>query len=593
MNHCHALFSAAVCILCFLSGASAQPATDTPFAIRGTIPWHNFLSGPTAWNEEDYRLYLDDMAARKFNFVGFHCYTGGAERYAPYVEPIIRMEYRNVVPEAGFDTSLTARWGYRPLRIRDFAFGTGLLCASFPDAEAFGAECALTAASNEDRYAQAHALMRNVMEMAHARGMQVAIGFEFGIHPPEFASIVPPESVIRGAIIPDPTHPANIEILHSELDDILTQYPSVDWVWLWLHEHSMYVAEPQLQGRFKEFHQRESGNFKEAATAHDVFTGVWSLAYIRQAHDYLAQRAPGVKLAIGGWGGGVQMPPVLLGLDRALPQDIVFSCLNSDGGGKGHIPVFKEIAAHRPVWAMPWLEFDSSLWHLQLRASSLFKQVKDAADDHLDGVVAIHWRTEEIRANLGAFALAAANPSALPSPADYYRDYCREVFGDASAASTSDLFLRLEKVVPASPEFYPYSPAWGRLTKEHAEAFRKDIVNLQTLDWGLNPTQRDELAWLENYLRFALLLDECGRQIEAAYTLKEASLAGEIGGEAFTRQAEAALRDLDAAPLEELFKVFARRVRSRGELGELSAINQKLWLEVVALRRFVAEIPSP
>lgn len=239
------------------------------------------------------------------NFVGFHCYTGGAERYAPYVEPIIR----------------------------------------------------------------------------------------FGIHPPEFASIVPPESVIRGAMIPDPTHPANIEILHSALDDILTQYPGVDWVWLWLHEHSMYVSEPQLQGRFKEFHQQESGNFKEAANDHDVFTGVWSLAYIRRAHNYLAQRAPGVKLAIGGWGGGLQMPPVLLGLDRALPEDVVFSCLNSDGGVKGHIPVFKEIAAHRPVWAMPWLEFDGPLWHLQLRASSMLKQVKDAADDNLNGVVAIHWRT--------------------------------------------------------------------------------------------------------------------------------------------------------------------------------------------------------
>ncbi len=132
MIHRHALSIAAACVLCSFSVATAQTSTVTPFAIRGTIPWHNFLSGPTVWNEEDYRAYLDDMAARKFNFVGFHCYTGGAERYAPYVEPIIRMEYRNVVPVAGFDTSLTARWGYRPMPIRDFAFGTGPLCAPLP-----------------------------------------------------------------------------------------------------------------------------------------------------------------------------------------------------------------------------------------------------------------------------------------------------------------------------------------------------------------------------------------------------------------------------------------------------------------------------
>ena len=41
------------------------PAADThsPFRIRGTLPWHNFLSGPTAWNEEDYVRYLDRMQA--------------------------------------------------------------------------------------------------------------------------------------------------------------------------------------------------------------------------------------------------------------------------------------------------------------------------------------------------------------------------------------------------------------------------------------------------------------------------------------------------------------------------------------------------
>ena len=153
--------------------------------------------------------------------------------------------------------------------------------------------------------------------------------------------------------------------------------------------------------------------------------------------------------------------------------------------------------------------------------------------------------------------------------------------------------MRLEQVVPASPEFYPYAPSWGRLTEKHAAAFRKDIVDLQAVGRGPDPAHREELAWLENYLQFALLLDECGRKIEAAYTLKEGTLAGEITDEAALATGGGSAKDLDAAPLEELFKVFVRRVRSRGELGELSAINQKLWLEVLELRRFLAEIPQP
>lgn len=43
-----------------------------PFEIRGVLPWHNFLSGPTAWNREDYEAYLDECGRNGINFIGFH-----------------------------------------------------------------------------------------------------------------------------------------------------------------------------------------------------------------------------------------------------------------------------------------------------------------------------------------------------------------------------------------------------------------------------------------------------------------------------------------------------------------------------------------
>ena len=65
------------------------------FNIRGVLPWHNFLSGPTSWNLSDYRIYLDECRKNGINFIGFHNYTGGGERYATYVEPMIKIEYKN------------------------------------------------------------------------------------------------------------------------------------------------------------------------------------------------------------------------------------------------------------------------------------------------------------------------------------------------------------------------------------------------------------------------------------------------------------------------------------------------------------------
>ena len=43
---------------------SLPVAPAHPFSIRGTLPWHNFLCGPSAWNEEDYRKCLDNLKAQ-------------------------------------------------------------------------------------------------------------------------------------------------------------------------------------------------------------------------------------------------------------------------------------------------------------------------------------------------------------------------------------------------------------------------------------------------------------------------------------------------------------------------------------------------
>ncbi|HXT38695.1 MAG TPA: hypothetical protein VN887_01595 [Candidatus Angelobacter sp.] len=584
-----------------LACAVARGADKTnapPFEIRGTLPWHNFLSGPTAWNESDYRAYLDLLATNGLNFVGFHCYTGGGERYVSYVEPIIRVQYRDVLPEAAFDTSLTSRWGYRPLAVKDFVFGTDKPFKLPAGAEAFGADNAVTAHTKEERYRNAHDLMRKVIAMAHARGIQVAIGFEFGVHPPELASVVPSDSRIPGALIPDPTHPANIEILHSELDDILHEYPGVDWIWLWLHEHSMYVAPPSLNGRFAEFVQQERTNFDYVTNWKDAFIGLWSLVQIRQAHDYLAVHSPRTRLVIGGWGGNLQLPPILRGLDRALPTNIVFSCLNPNMGREGNESALAEIASHRPVWAIPWFEGDSALWHLQLRAASVSAQVKAAYKDKFAGIVGIHWRTEEILPNLEAFAITARDPEHAPSAEELYRLHCVRRYGEASG-EVAPLLLRLEQDGQLgnvrSAEYYPYDPGWGRVSPELTEKLTNAIDLVQRLESSLPATSphRTNLDWLADNFRFTLLLDTVGRKMESAYVLKYKSFLGTTHAGALKTDARAARKQLDAAPMKELFQTFARRVRSRGELGELSSLNQKVWTEFRELDQFLTAAGAP
>ena len=110
------------------------------------MPWHNFLSGPTGWNLSDYISYLDELKQRNnINFVAFHNYTGGGERYAGYVEPMIKIQYKNILPQAFFDNSMTERWGYTPMKISEFAFQSSSAFLMYKTDDMFGSECSIKA----------------------------------------------------------------------------------------------------------------------------------------------------------------------------------------------------------------------------------------------------------------------------------------------------------------------------------------------------------------------------------------------------------------------------------------------------------------
>jgi hypothetical protein len=99
---------------------------------------------------------------------------------------------------------------------------------------------------------------------------------------------------------------------------------------------------------------------------------------------------------------------------------------------------------------------------------------------------------------------------------------------------------------------------------------------------------RDNLRWFQSTLLFTLLLDRVSAAIEPAYRLKEES---QHAGVAAPLVAESR-RVLESAPIEALFRTYAGRVRSTGELGVLSSLNQRLWLQYAELKQFLATFES-
>ena len=526
--------------LCILILLITSESFAQSFEIRGVLPWHNFLSGPTAWNESDYKNYLNDCQKKGINFIAFHNYTGGGERYFNYVEPMIKIQYKNVLPDARFDDGSTARWGYLPLKVSKYPFRTQKLFKLPKGADYFGADNAITSQCSEERYDKAQELMKKLLAMAHQRGMQMAIGFEFGVAPPEYASIRTKGDMYwlgNGSLVYNPFDPDATGILYATIDNILETYQGIDWIYLWLNEHCIFGINPKeaLSNPFMADYYEKNAHYYEGEKVDETlkFLGVWSQAYIKKAYDYIKKQSPNTKIVIGGWESVNQMALLLKGLNETLPKDIVFSMLNPNQGKQGHPEFFKEIAQTPKVWSIPWLEGDESLWHLQPRVQELRKELKKTHSDGLNGIVAIHWRTEDIRLNFETFARFASHPEDKQTTSEIYSDYCAKELGKYAAKQLAPLLIRLDTTGNISSllssEYFAYQPTWGRLNQEK-EAVCNMLIEI--IDDCISHEQKQELIgnlnWLRACFKFTLLLNEVGHSFEPAWKLREDYLSAII-----------------------------------------------------------------
>jgi len=83
------------------------------------------------------------------------------------------------------------------------------------------------------------------------------------------------------------------------------------------------------------------------------------------------------------------------------------------------------------------------------------------------------------------------------------------------------------------------------------------------------------------------LLHETGLRLKPAYDLKYPRAQAEIPSSERSQRFREAMDEWKKAPLNELFTTYAKRVRSRGELGVLSSLNQKLGVVSQELKAFL------
>jgi hypothetical protein len=380
---------------------ASQPWAESPrFAVRGLLPWPDFLNCISVYNPEDYRAYFAAMLRMRLNMFSMHVYTQNDS--GPLAESYLSFDFAGTGHRAALEDSTMRSWGYLPQRTSSYKMGA----AQFFDQETFGADATRLGADIWDIAGRTTEMMRAAFNFALDLGIRTGIGFEPYQNPVEIVRALPPEALsCPGGFVESRTAKA---LLERRLADLLERYPMVDDVWLWQDENANW------ESRIKNI--------------------PLSVTPFQQAHDFLKRHAPDKRLVLAGWGGVTHH---FESLHRRLPEDIVFSALNDSMGWDPVSEAFSKLG-NRERWSIPWLEDDPSMWFPQFRASRVQTDMRRAQDFGCDGMLGIHWRHRIVDPTATYFARAGWDERLTSSA--HYRNFCAAMASEDRASRLADLF---------------------------------------------------------------------------------------------------------------------------------------------------------
>ncbi|MBS1871981.1 MAG: hypothetical protein JSU00_02115 [Acidobacteria bacterium] len=570
--------------------SASEPWRSSPrFAVRGLLPWPDFLNCITVYNEEDFRAYFESMLRMRFNTFGMHVYTG-AEQWA---ESYLSFEFAGAGHLGFLDNSASHRWGYLPERTSRFSMDA----AEFYDGEVFGSDATRLGRDPWEIAERTQSMLKASLTYAHRLGLRTGIGFEPYQIPDEIWRALPPE--VKPKEQP-PRHTGqprfDIEsvtakkLLEARLAQLLEAYPDVDHVWLW---------------------QDEQMNWEGRKTGQS-----FSVTPFLQAYDFLRRHAPKKRLVLGGWGG------VARDFDqfhKKLPMDVVFSCLSDTLGWDPIHEVFGKLEG-RERWPIPWLEDDPAMWLPQFHVHRFERDLNLAEQYGCQGMIGIHWRHRIVDPTASYQARFSWDKRLAPGA--YFQAYARTQAAGPRAARLAEVLTDTDKeqklLCTGTKEVKDGHVVQHEFSGDYNEAFTfwndyepdpAIVVSQQQVAVALrdlanaaaSPTEKERLEYLTRHVEFLVPYAAAWTGAHRLHAILGKAAELKKGGKA----AEA--RSLVAAEGVPLWTGLAPEVRravldfqsivaTRNDLGTLASIQNKLVrLALVRLRlslqEFLVDLP--
>ncbi|TWT81590.1 F5/8 type C domain protein [Planctomycetes bacterium CA13] len=288
---------------------------------RYVFNWHNFLSGCTGWNYEDWESWIVQSQKMGFNTIMVHAYGNN---------PMFTYTFNGITKEVGYyGSSRKGRdWGRQHINdVRRIPGG------DIFDGPEFGSDAALV--SDEQRIEAAQSMMKRVFECAERRGMDICFAIDIdttSVLLQDMIETLPSSAKFSNGRkwLPKPDSTDGRAFYQAQVESLLTLYPEIDDVALWRRSHAAewgaLTKREQLPVEWQAEYNKIIARKPEAA---DYYQSVCSFAINKVVTAYResldAMGRTDVRLSTGSW--NTEYIPALV---TFLPEDVTIMPLDSN-----------------------------------------------------------------------------------------------------------------------------------------------------------------------------------------------------------------------------------------------------------------------
>jgi len=362
-------------------------------AERIAFNWHNFLSGCSTWNFEDWQQWTEQSQKYGYNAIMVHAYGNN---------PMAGFTFEGRSKPVGYLSTTVKGRDWSTMHVNDVR---RLIGGEVFDRPVFG--CAAGMAPDDRRVEAAQALMGRVFADAAQRGMGVYFAVDVDTptaNPPELIGLLPESARFKagkGLWLPNPDTPEGYAYYRAQVGGLFKAYPQITTLVVWFRRGGtpwMELKTTDLPDAWQKEYAAEVARAAEAAkdwhSAGLFAIGKIVRAFERARNECGAKRA---RIAAGTW--GFEFLPAS---DRFFPSGVPLIGLDYDvirekpqlGSAEGRA-VLAAVGAHRPVIPIIWAQHDDA--HYLGRPYTPFEDFHSKlVDARAAGFGVIHWTTRPL-----------------------------------------------------------------------------------------------------------------------------------------------------------------------------------------------------